>query len=282
MSTTPDHKSVQNVTPSSRRIFAAHFILGGGVKWEDTSGMAGSELPENSLTLYMSLTRGEKREVLRFIAKALVGNQTEWFSLDGNRWRVDYDKLRAFFKLRDCFDWLTGSAFVEPDYDTTEHKWMRGTETRSLVTLAFERDTLQQTLETDEERRTRIFDAMRFHQEVVATCRSRFIVGQTNDAIFQGCLRLNAVVQARSGVSGMDGDPLFGHVFKSDAPKLSFTPCSNGDERNEQEGFRFLFQGMAKAIRNPRGHRPVGNDEVSTIEHLAFLSMLLRYLDEAK
>jgi hypothetical protein len=182
--------------------------------------------------------RGEppEAEVLRFIATQLVRNGTGWFSPKGNRWRVDYDKLRAAFKLGSDFDRLTGSAFVEPDYDTTERSVaLQGdkTETHPLVTLAFERDALQQTIETDEERRARVFDSMRFHPEVVATCRDRFVAGQADDAIFQGCLRINAIVQARAGVSGTDGDDLFGLVFRSDAPKLSFTPCSNKDEKNE-------------------------------------------------
>ena len=64
-------------------------------------------------------------------------------------------------------------------------------------------------------------------------------------------IRITAIVKARSGVSDMDGEALFGSVFRSEAPKLKFTPCSSQDERNEQEGFRFLFQGATKAIRNP-------------------------------
>jgi uncharacterized protein (TIGR02391 family) len=192
-------------------------------------------------------------------------------------------KLRGAFGLGPEFAWLTGSAFVEPEYDTTERPGMLDrtkSESHPLVTLAFERETLQQTLETDEERRARIFDGMRFHIEVVATCRDRFVDGHIDDALFQGCLRINALVQTRSG-SSLDGDALFGSVFGGDPPQLRFTPCSTTDEKNEQAGFRFLFQGMAKAIRNPRAHRSVGLDEVRGVEHLAFLSMLLRFLDVA-
>jgi len=272
--------------PGRPRSFHAQFILDGPVRWEDTSPRSRQNLPEHSLTLYMSpMWRSPvKREVLRFVAKRFVEKGVDWFSVDGNRWRVDYDKLRTFLKLGSDFDWLTGSAFVEPDYDTTERLVaFQGdkTETHPVVSLAFERGTLQQTIETDEERRTRIFDSMRFHAEVVATCRDRFVAGQADDAIFQGCLRINAVVQARTG-SALDGDALFGSVLGGDPPQVRFTPCSTTDEKNEQAGFRFLFQGMAKGIRNPRGHRRVGTDEISAMEHLAFLSMLLRFLDTAK
>jgi uncharacterized protein (TIGR02391 family) len=192
--------------------------------------------------------------------------------------------MRAFFKLGREFEWLTGNAFVDPEYDTTTRPAAfspERSETHPLVTLVFERDSLQQTLESDEDRRSRVFDSMKFHPDIAATCRARFVAGQSDDAIFQGCLRVNAVVQARTG-SLLDGDALFGSVFSSETPQLKLTPCQTSDEKNEQAGFRFLFQGMAKAIRNPRGHRVLGVDETVTIEHLAFLSLLLRFLDAAK
>jgi hypothetical protein len=170
---TPTDKPPLNIElkpgrPSTRWMFAAHFLT--PIKWEDVSSMGGRNWAEHSLTLYMSphWRSPQKREVLRFIAKELVETGTEWFSLDGNRWRVDYEKLRAFFNLGTEFEWLTGSGFVEPDYDTTQETTrMRSglcdaeVETRPLVTLSFERDTLQQSLELDEQRRTRIFDSMR-------------------------------------------------------------------------------------------------------------------------
>jgi hypothetical protein len=43
-----------------------------------------------------------------------------------------------------------------------------------------------------------------------------------------------------------------------------------------------LFQGMWAAIRNPHAHRFLSIDDTSALEHLGFVSMLLRYLDTAK
>lgn len=272
----------------TRRAFVANVYTDGRISWEDISDIGGRGLAQHSLTISVPLHGpSPRREVLRYVAEIFIQNRFDWFSLDGNRWRVDFDKLRAAFKLGAEFDWLSGSAFVEPDCDTFQdavsfpRDGERQTELRTSVSLGFERDTLQQTFETDEERRGRIFDAMRFHPEVAGTCRSLFVSGHGDNAILQGCLRLNAVVQARTG-SALDGDALFGSVFSGDPPQLKFTSCQTPDEKNEQAGFRFLFQGMAKAIRNPRAHRHVGVDEVAAIEHLAFLSMLLRFLDSAK
>ena len=81
----------------TKRTFAAHFILDGPVNWENTSGMGGRNLPDHSLTLYLSPSwrSPKRREVFRFVATELVKN-CDWFSLHDNRWRVDYDKLSAF------------------------------------------------------------------------------------------------------------------------------------------------------------------------------------------
>jgi hypothetical protein len=50
--------------------------------------------------------------------------------------------VRTFFKLGKEFEWLTGTAFVEPEYDTTERRaaFERDkTETHPVVTLGGDR-----------------------------------------------------------------------------------------------------------------------------------------------
>ena len=61
------------------------------------------------------------------------------------------------------------------------------------------------------------------------------------------------------------------------------TPLANASEIDEQKGYRFLFSGAVMAIRNPRGHEVNLNDDVDTcLDHLAFASLLLRRLEQAR
>lgn len=63
---------------------------------------------------------------------------------------------------------------------------------------------------------------------------------------------------------------------------LQLTPLSTTSEINEQEGYKFLFGGCIWAIRNPRGHEVSVKDDPDTcLDHLSFVSMLLRRLEQA-
>jgi hypothetical protein len=53
-------------------------------------------------------------------------------------------------------------------------------------------------------------------------------------------------------------------------------------EVDEQKGYRFVFAGSVWAIRNPRGHEHGVNDDIDTcLDHLSFISMLIRRLEGA-
>jgi uncharacterized protein (TIGR02391 family) len=275
--------------PVIKRRFVAQFILGptddsaASLQWQEISSLRD---PDHSLFLIFAPVYSNplRATVFRYVARALRASAEEavWFHLEGNKWLVDHEALRTRFKLGDEFRWLKGRGFVAPEYDLHPATPGAPNQTVPWVTLRFERDTLQESFETEEQRRTRVFDRMNFHGEIVRTCRGLFVSGHPDHAIFAACKRVNALVQERSGIHDQDGDALFGSVFTSKDPKLKFTPCETSDERNEQDGLRFLFQGMAKAIRNPQGHREVNVDDVVAIEQLGFISLLLRHLDGVK
>jgi uncharacterized protein (TIGR02391 family) len=71
-------------------------------------------------------------------------------------------------------------------------------------------------------------------------------------------------------------------AFDKNNPKLQLTPLTTISEKDEQEGYRFVFAGGVWAIRNPRGHEYSVNDDPDIcLDHLSFVSMLLRRLEQA-
>lgn len=63
---------------------------------------------------------------------------------------------------------------------------------------------------------------------------------------------------------------------------LKLNPGSTLSDRDEQEGFRHMFGGSMRGIRNPRGHNTGMKDDPDTcLDHLSFASMLIRRLDAA-
>ncbi len=71
-------------------------------------------------------------------------------------------------------------------------------------------------------------------------------------------------------------------AFSEASPKLRLTPLSTQSEKDEQEGYRFVFAGGVRAIRNPRGHEHSAKDDPDIcLDHLSFVSLLLRRLEQA-
>ena len=71
-------------------------------------------------------------------------------------------------------------------------------------------------------------------------------------------------------------------AFSEPSPPIELTPLANRSERNEQEGYKFLFAGSMAAIRNPRGHEVlVSESPDECLDHLSLASLLLRRLERS-
>jgi uncharacterized protein (TIGR02391 family) len=92
---------------------------------------------------------------------------------------------------------------------------------------------------------------------------------------------LDKAVEKYSGITE-SGYKLMMTAFNENSPKLPLTPLATTSDKDEQQGYKFIFVGGALAIRNPRGHEHsvVDNPDIC-LDHLSFVSMLLRRLEQA-
>jgi len=71
-------------------------------------------------------------------------------------------------------------------------------------------------------------------------------------------------------------------AFNEGSPKLQLTPLRTTSDKDEQQGYKFIFAGDVLAIRNPRGHEHSVVDNPDTcLDQLSFVSLLLRRLEQA-
>jgi uncharacterized protein (TIGR02391 family) len=126
------------------------------------------------------------------------------------------------------------------------------------------------------------FDARNIHPDLPLNVRTLFDDGHFPQATFEAFKYLDKTVEKHSGLLNDSGKDLMMKAFKEDAPKIKLTPLITKSEQNEQEGYKFLFAGGIIAIRNPRGHEHsvVDNPDLC-LDHLVFVSMLLRRLEQA-
>lgn len=128
------------------------------------------------------------------------------------------------------------------------------------------------------------FDVRNVHSRLPAKVRKLFDDGHYADATFTAFKYLDKLVSKHSNIRD-SGYKLMMDAFngeKPGEPKLQLTPLASVSDVDEQKGFRFVFAGSVWAIRNPRGHEYSIIDDVDTcLDHLTFLSMLIRRLESA-
>lgn len=125
------------------------------------------------------------------------------------------------------------------------------------------------------------FDLRDIHADLPSDVRRMFDNGHFAQATFEAFKFVDEEMQRISG-SSEHGTKLMMSVLGGTAPIVKLNPGMTTTEKDEQEGFKFLFAGATLAIRNPRGHRTGLKDDPDTcLDHLSLASLLLRRLDEA-
>ena len=125
------------------------------------------------------------------------------------------------------------------------------------------------------------FDARNIHPDLPGDVRRMFNNGHYPQATFEAFKFVDEEMQSISG-SSEHGTKLMMTVLGGTSPALKLNPGMTTSEKDEQEGFKFLFAGGTLAIRNPRGHKTGLTDDPDTcLDHLSLASLLLRRLDEA-
>ena len=129
---------------------------------------------------------------------------------------------------------------------------------------------------------THPFEERDIHPNLANIVRELFDNGHYSQATFEAFKFLDKEVQRHSSEYSKSGKTLMMLAFSETAPLIRLTPLSNTSERDEQQGFKFIFSGSTMAIRNPRGHEvnlPDSPDKC--LDHLSLASLLLRRMEES-
>jgi uncharacterized protein (TIGR02391 family) len=106
--------------------------------------------------------------------------------------------------------------------------------------------------------------------------------GHPEVAIFEAFKAINNRVKVMTGLD-LDGSKLMGEAFADSDPPIVLGDLSTETGKSIQAGFRFLFMGAVRGIRNPDAHELFkALDAEEALETLAFASMLMRRLDAAE
>jgi uncharacterized protein (TIGR02391 family) len=127
------------------------------------------------------------------------------------------------------------------------------------------------------------YELSNLHPRIREVSERLFLDGHYSPAIFEAYKVVNIVVKEKSGRRDLDGQALMSTVFSLNNPILKLNDLQEESDQDEQEGFRFLFMGALRGIRNPKGHDVVNQkDPIRTLEYLAFASLLVRRAEESR
>jgi len=127
-----------------------------------------------------------------------------------------------------------------------------------------------------------LFRSLRLHPKILEVSEKLYIDGHYAQAIFEAFKAVNNAVKEKLGMRDRDGQSLMAHAFSGYPPPLALNSLQTQSEKDEQEGFKFLFMGAIAGIRNPKAHDYVKQtDPYRTIHYLAFASLLMTRIDES-
>lgn len=125
------------------------------------------------------------------------------------------------------------------------------------------------------------FDARNLYEKLPTKTKKLFDDGHYSEATFEALKFLDKCIQKIAG-SRESGVKLMMKVFGGTPPSVKINTLSNQSERDEQEGYKFIFAGIMSAIRNPKGHEyEIEDDPDTCLDHLTLVSLLLRKLEQA-
>lgn len=123
------------------------------------------------------------------------------------------------------------------------------------------------------------FQERNIHPAIEGVSKSLFDDGHYAQATFEAYKFIDKKIQKLSKLS-ISGVKLMMKAFNEKCPKIQLTNLSNPSERDEQEGYKFIFSGSVMAIRNPRGHEcNVKDTPDMCLDHLGLASLLMRRIE---
>jgi uncharacterized protein (TIGR02391 family) len=125
------------------------------------------------------------------------------------------------------------------------------------------------------------FELRNIHPALPIEIKRLFDNTHYTQATFEAFKFLDNEVKRHAGLD-KTGKALMMDALREATPLIQLTPLISETDKNEQEGYKFIFAGSMMAIRNPRGHEHTISDDIDTcLDHLTLVSHLIRRLAQA-
>lgn len=125
------------------------------------------------------------------------------------------------------------------------------------------------------------FDKRNIHSEIQQVSKDLFDDGHFIQATFEAFKCIEKKVQETSNLS-RTGWELMMAAFDKDAPKIKLNGLASISDKDEQDGYKFIFGGTMRGIRNPRGHEcNIKDTSEQCLDYLSLASLLLKRMQDS-
>jgi uncharacterized protein (TIGR02391 family) len=129
-----------------------------------------------------------------------------------------------------------------------------------------------------------LFEYFPLHWKVRAIAQDHFRNGKYVAAVFEACKKLNELIQEKSGVKDKNEVELVQATMKQlNEPaklKVKFNEFLREEAgKNEQAGLALICEGIFKAFRNPKGHKPEDHQSVQIeVDEALYQLVIISYM----
>ncbi|MCW7479457.1 TIGR02391 family protein [Leptospira bandrabouensis] len=125
------------------------------------------------------------------------------------------------------------------------------------------------------------FEERNIHSFLPSKIKKLFDDGHYSQCTFESFKYLDKEIARLANLSE-SGYSLMMKAFSENAPLIKLNKLNSVSDKDEQQGYKFIFSGSILGIRNPRGHEYEIEDNLDDcLDHLSFISMLLRKLEKS-
>lgn len=127
---------------------------------------------------------------------------------------------------------------------------------------------------------TILYESLNLHQRIKKVSGKLFIDGHYSSAIFESFKEVEIYVKEVSNIN-KSGTKLMTKAFDIKNPIIQLNKLETRTDKNEQDGFKFIFMGTALGIRNPKAHEHVlQKDPFTTLHYLSLASLLIKRVEK--
>ncbi|GBC73198.1 hypothetical protein HRbin04_00594 [archaeon HR04] len=132
-----------------------------------------------------------------------------------------------------------------------------------------------------------LFDLYPFDDEIRKISYDSFKKKEYTHAVLEAIKKLNEILQTRTGIKEKSEVQLVNSTMNGKEPIIQFYDCYDKSGQSEQDGLAKITEGIFKAFRNPKAHKPKDNPQLQmkpyeALSQLITIDYILKRVKKAK